>query len=89
MAVKRRKRKAKTVSPCVREVQRLTEFLLRDMRPEALAVKANVTVYTVYRWSKGATAAHQRHLETLRRLVLAEKIRRGVGNREPATPGAS
>lgn len=75
--MRRRGKKSRATSPETREIQRLAKFLLRDMTPELLAVKMKVTVYTVYRWSKGTTAAHQRHLEGLRKLVAAAHARRG------------
>ncbi len=83
MAKQRQKAKV-PVTPEAREVQRDVRYLLRGLRPEAVAVKLGVTVYTVYRWEKAKTAAHTRHRIAIQKLVAAEARRRTSGGESAA-----
>lgn len=70
-----KKLQRKTTRPS--EVQRALDFLLKDMRPEDVASRLRITVYTVYRWRKGTTGKpHPGHLTTIRELVKSERERR-------------
>lgn len=64
-------KKTTTTAGSAREVKRLTHTLLHvcGLAPEVIAVKLDVTVYTVYRWAKGKTGAHANNFAALQRLV--------------------
>lgn len=80
-------KRKKVTKENVREVKRLARVLLHDLglRPEAVAVRLGVTVYTVYRWASGKTGSHGRHLAALQRLVASEQKKRGARDGDCAT----
>jgi hypothetical protein len=83
-----KRKQTKATKENAREVKRLARLLLRDfrLRPEVVAVRAGVTVYTVYRWAKGTTGSHSRHLAVLQRLVAAEQKKRSARDGDCVTP---